>query len=93
MTIGLLRVVLRLDEANSLKDKRRVVKSLLDRVSGKFNAACAETGSLDLWNEAELAFVTVSNDRRHANSMLDTIRGYVEANAQAEVTEAEIELI
>lgn len=93
MTIGVLRVTLRIPEAHSLKDKRRVVKSLLDRVAHQFNVAVAEVGDLDVWTRAELAMVTVSNDRRHVNAMLDSIRNFVDDHAAAEVASADIELL
>jgi len=93
MTIGVLRVTLRIPEAHSLKDKRRVVKSLLERVANQFNAAVAEVGDLDVWTRAQLAVVTVSNDRRHANAMLDSIRNFVDRHSAAEVATADIELL
>jgi len=93
IVIGLLRVELRIPQAHSLKDKRRVVRSLLDRVSAKFNAAVAETGHQDVWSYAEVAVVAVSNDGRHVNSMLDTILNFIESHAAAEVADAEIRFL
>jgi len=93
MTVGLLRVELRIPQAHSLKEKRHVVRSLLDRLAARFNAAVAETGHQDAWSRAEVAVVVVSNDSRHANSMLDTILDYIESRVDAEVADAEIQFL
>jgi uncharacterized protein YlxP (DUF503 family) len=80
--VGVLEVGLRIRESHSLKDKRRVVKSIKDRVRARLNVSIAEVGDADLWQRADLAAVTVSNDRGHAESVLkevlkiiDTARG------------------
>lgn len=77
MVVGLLRIVLAIPEASSLKDKRRVVRRVLDRTRAKFNVAAAEVASLDVHRRATLGFAVVSNDVRHANSMIDTIASFV----------------
>ncbi|MFC1481634.1 DUF503 domain-containing protein [Candidatus Neomarinimicrobiota bacterium] len=64
MHIALLRARIDIPQAMSLKDKRRVVKSIKDRVSGKMNVSVAEVGDHDIWNRAELAFVTVANESK-----------------------------
>ncbi len=62
MVIGLLTIRISIPEARSLKDKRRVVRSLKDRVLNRMNVSVAEVGDQDLWQVAELAFVTVAAD-------------------------------
>ncbi|MGI8988293.1 MAG: DUF503 domain-containing protein [Bryobacteraceae bacterium] len=70
MTVGLLTLELRLDHSHSLKDKRQVVKSLKDRLRGKFNVAVSEVDAQELWQRAVLAAVTVSADPGHAEQVL-----------------------
>lgn len=77
MVVGLLKIVLAIPHATSLKDKRRVVRRVLDRTRAKFNVAAAEVASLDAHRRATLGFAVVSNDARHANSMIDTIASFV----------------
>lgn len=93
MTVGLLTIKLRISHAQSLKDKRSVVRGLLDRVSAKFNVAVAETAFQDIWDTAEVSIVTVSTTGRHVNSMLDTVLDYVEATVDADVAETSLELL
>lgn len=59
-------------DARSLKDKRRVIRSLIDRMRNQTILAVAEVGDLDHVNAAELGIVGCSNDGRHLQSMLDT---------------------
>jgi len=71
--IGVLTLELRLDYAQSLKDKRYVVKGLKDRLRHKFNIAIAEIDCQDLWQRAVLAAVTVSGDQGRAGQVLQAV--------------------
>ena len=73
MIIGALRFKLAVFGATSLKDKRRVVKSLKERLIHKFNASVAEVGSLDHRQQAELGAVIVGNDGSFVESCLDNV--------------------
>lgn len=78
MHIALLRVVLDIPEAYSLKDKRRVIKSLKDRVAGRMNVSVAEVGQQEVWNRAELAFITVAAEKKVVERRLSEIVGHLE---------------
>ena len=49
MVIGVCKIVLSIDNAFSLKEKRRVIKSIIGRVKAKFNASIAEVDMNDTW--------------------------------------------
>jgi len=72
-SIGVIILELRLDDAHSLKDKRHYVKSLKDRLRGKFNVAVAEIDYQDLWQRGLIACVTVSATKRHAEQVLQNV--------------------
>jgi uncharacterized protein YlxP (DUF503 family) len=72
-TVGVLTLELRLDDAHSLKDKRHTVKSLKDRLRGKFNVAVAEIDYQDLWQRSLVSAVTVSGDHAHAEQTLQLV--------------------
>ncbi len=72
-TVGLVHLVMTIPGATSLKEKRRAIKSFKDRVLAKFPVALAEVDSLDEHRRAVLALAAVGNDRRHVESLLDTI--------------------
>ena len=78
MTVGTLRLSLYLSDTRSLKQKRAVVKKILERSKSKFNIAAAEVGDNDIHSRAVLAFVTVGNSSRLVNSSLDKVLNFVE---------------
>ena len=69
---------LSLPECSSLKDKRRVVKSLGDRIRGRFNVSVAETAYQDVWTRAQLSVVLVTTDGASADSVLDKLDHFIE---------------
>ena len=63
MVIGCLQLKLSIPAAQSLKDKRMVLRSLKDRMMNKMNVSVAEVGLQDVWKSAKLAVVTVAAER------------------------------
>jgi uncharacterized protein YlxP (DUF503 family) len=92
MVIGVVSLKLAIFEATSLKDKRRVVKSLKERLIGKFQVSAAEVGSLDYHQQAELGVALVANERRFVESRLDKIVDYVRLDPSASLVDYEIEI-
>ena len=94
MHVGVARVALHLPENGSLKGKRMVVKSIIQRVRNRFNVAIAEIDTQDAWEIITLGIVCVSDDRRHSNEMLSKVVDFIESERlDAEVGEVELELI
>ena len=91
--VGLLTVDIQVPEALTLKDKRQVVRSLLDRIANRFNASVAQVGKLDNPRRGSLAFAVVSNDGKHAHEMLDAILRAVSGEPRLEVEDSEVELL
>jgi uncharacterized protein len=88
MVVGTLELQLRLDGCFSLKDKRRVLRSLMDRSRRDFHVAIAEVGDQDLWNCALLGVACVSNDVGHAEAILQCVITLAESVAEVEVVDA-----
>lgn len=78
MVVGLATMTLVVADSGSLKDKRRVVRSVTARVRSRFNVAVAEVDDLDRWDSAVLGIVCVSNDAGHAHAMLEKVALFVE---------------
>jgi uncharacterized protein YlxP (DUF503 family) len=94
MHVGVARVTLHLAENSSLKGKRMVVKSVVQRVRNRFNVAVAEIDTQDAWEVITLGIVCVSEDPRHANEMLSKVIAFIESERlDAEVGAVEFELI
>src|SRR5688572_1989224 len=85
--VGVLRMVLRMPWSRSLKDRRRVVASLRDRVVARHRAAFAEVGHLEAHEAAVVAISVVGNDPRQLRARLDTIRGDAELTAEAHLAD------
>lgn len=73
MFVGLARVVLQVAGARSLKDKRKVVKGLKDRLRARLPVTVAEVGDLDVWQVATLGVAIVSNDRVRCDQVLSQV--------------------
>lgn len=88
MVIGFISWELEILGAQSLKEKRRVVRSLKDRLHARFNISVAETAHQDLWQRAELSACVVSTEGRHAESVLQSADRLVAGEHRARVIDS-----
>jgi uncharacterized protein len=95
MIVGCLEVTLLISGAQSLKDKRSVVRRCLDKVRHRFHVAAAEVGDNDVHERAVIGISAVANDSSFVNSVLDKILGFIEEDllGLAQVTDSRLELI
>ena len=94
MTIGVAQITLYLQAAESLKDKRRVIKSLLQRIHNRFNVTAAEVADLDDRRVATLGVAVVSNSGSHCSEVLASVIAFVDGNVElGSMGEVETELI
>jgi len=90
--VGTLKLRLVLRESHSLKDKRRVIKSLKDTLSNKFNISVAETDEQDVWQTAEVGVAAVGTDGSFVQSVLTSVVNYVRFFGGVELVDAQQEL-
>jgi uncharacterized protein len=88
MVVGLAVWELQIPGCRSLKEKRSVLKSLKDRLHNQFNVSVAETAHQDSHQSAEISACVVSGDRGHANSVLDSLNRFVEAEARVRIVDS-----
>jgi len=94
MVIGIVRIDLYMDGNRSLKDKRQTLKSLIHRAKSRYNnISIAEVDSNDLLQKATIGICFVSNDKRHVNSMLDQVVGFIESTGVVQMGNCELEII
>lgn len=93
MTVGVARITLRLHGNQSLKEKRGVVKSLVEKCRHRFNVSVAEVDQQDVHQKAVIGVAVVGSDNRVLNSLLDRILDFMESLGLAELVDSEIELI
>lgn len=77
MHILLIKINLHIPNAHSLKEKRREIKSLKDRLSSRFNASVAEVEALDKWQQAVLGICIISNDKSYLDKQFSLIESMV----------------
>ena len=93
MVIGLLTARISIPEAHSLKDKRSVIRSLKDRILNRMNVSVAEVGDQDLWQFAEMAFVTVAAETSIVQSRLADLSKVLHGNPRYVLLHIETELL
>jgi len=85
MVVGIVRCEIHLPGAQSLKDKRQVVRSMKERVRERVKAAVAEVEYQDLWQRAALGIVVVAADGAQVRELLNSARNIVDGYPQAQV--------
>lgn len=92
MVVGSLRVRLFIREARSLKDKRQVVRSILDRLRNEFNVSAAEVEMHDDYRSAILGFAMVGAETKHVRDALQAITEALRRHPIAEFVNADLEI-
>lgn len=91
MHIGVCKIKLYLPECQSLKEKRRVLKSLIARLRNRFNIAIAEIEALDVHQSTVLGAVSVANDIKHVQRIVAQTVKFIEKNPSVVVVDYETE--
>jgi uncharacterized protein len=94
--VALLTIELRIEHAQSLKDKRQVVRSLKDGLRAHFNVATAELDASGLWNRATTGVVSVSDSRDYLDGLMKNVEREamrVANNAGAEVADSWVDFL
>ena len=91
MVIGCLSLDLLIPGSNSLKDKRRVIKSLKDKIRSSFNVSVIEAPS-DKWQRAKLAFASISFDRDYIEQAFRDIEEFIYHSGLADIISSEKEI-
>ena len=89
MAIGLLLLDCFIPESQSLKDKRRILTSLTERLRRQFNIAVAEVEFQDQWQRSRLAIVLVNTNWRMLQSSMSKLTEYVDRDRRVEITNTE----
>jgi uncharacterized protein YlxP (DUF503 family) len=89
LTVGLLLLDCYISESQSLKDKRRILSSLSERLRRQFNIAIAEVEYQDQWQRAQLAIVMVNTNWRMLQSSMSKLTEYIDRDRRVEITNTE----
>ena len=77
MFVLALEVDLHIAHAQSLKDKRGVIRSIVDGARRRYHVAAAEVGDENVWQRAQLGFAAVSNSQQHTTELIDEVSRFV----------------
>jgi uncharacterized protein YlxP (DUF503 family) len=90
MVVGILRLTFYIPGASSLKEKRQVLRKVVDRLRARFNVSVAEVGDNDVWQRAVVGICAVANDHSFVNEVLDKCAR--DAGNIAEIINREMEI-
>jgi len=93
MNVGVLQVELHIGSARTLKDKRQIVRSAVDRLRASFNVSAAEVDHLDLHQRAMLGFAAVSNDAQHVRGLMEQVLNHLRRHPEARVIDHHLEVL
>ncbi len=93
MVIGVCKVVLSIDDVFSLKEKRHIIKSMIERLKSRYNASVAEVDLNDKWKNAVIGISCVSNETGHADSMMANMVNFIENDGRAVLVDYSTEII
>jgi uncharacterized protein YlxP (DUF503 family) len=94
MNTGVCKLKLHIPENQSLKDKRRIVKSIISRLRNQYNISVAEVDDHDLWQLATLGISCVSNNGQHVDETITKIINFIVQNyPELEIVSQETEII
>lgn len=93
MIVGLLTLDLHIPEAQSLKSKRMVIKSLIDRIKQKFNVSVSEVDANDLWQRSIIGIALVANETQIINKVFEKIKNMLLEIHTVELIDSRMELL
>ena len=85
-----VEIEIRIPASQSLKDRRQVVRALLDGARRRFEVSAAEVGGQDTWQLATLGFAVVASDARIARETVDAIDRFVWSHPEIEVIDVDV---
>ena len=92
MIIGSCKVYLEAEWVFSLKDKRMIVKSLLEKIRHKFNVSVAEVENNDIHKSIVIGIACVTNETSHADSIINNVINFIENNTDAVIVDVITEI-
>lgn len=80
MVIGSLILEIYIPQAHSLKEKRMILRPIIEKLKNRFNVAVAEIDKQDSWQSATIAVVSVSTDKKHIEKVLQQVINFLDEN-------------
>jgi len=93
MVVGISSLELFLPDNHSLKEKRQVIKKVVEKTRAKFNISIMEIDPTDLWQRAKIGFCLVGINRDHVGAAIENVHDYIESLYIGTVIDTRTEII
>lgn len=93
MVVGVSRIEIFFPEAHSLKDKRQMIKKIVDKTRAKFNVSMVEITDANLWQKGYVAFAVMGINKDHVQVAIENVQQYIESLYAGEVINNWTEII
>lgn len=93
MIIGICSCEIFIFNANSLKSKRSVVKSIIEKSKNRFNISIAEVGENDKWQKSIIAFSTIFNDQKIVEETIEKVINFFDSYSEIEIINIKREIL
>ncbi len=93
MLVGICTCEIFIYNANSLKEKRRIVKSIIEKSKHRFNISISEVDYNDKWQKALIGFATVSNDKKIVENTIESVVNLMSTYSEIEMTDVYREIL
>jgi uncharacterized protein len=93
MVVGVSRIEIFFPEAHSLKDKRQMMKKIVDKTRAKFNVSMVEIVDNNLWQKGHVGFAVMGINRDHVQVAIENVQKYIESLYAGEIIDSWTEII
>ena len=93
MIVGMIKLNIHVPWVHSLKEKRKEVRSICDKVSSRYNASIAEVDKQDIHQEIVLGIAWVTNRSAHGHSIADNILNFIEDNTEGDIIDIQRDIV
>lgn len=93
MIVGTCMLKINIFEADSLKDKRHIIKAIIGRLQSRFNISIAEVDLNDSWQSSVIGFACVTNNTSHANEVISNVIKFIDKDSRVEIVDTIIEIL
>ena len=93
MIVAVVRLSIYIHHSHSLKEKRAVIRKLVDRTQARFKLHVAEVGGQDTWQRAQLGFAVVGSDAQVVESIADEVIRSIESSVEGQVVSVDREVL
>jgi uncharacterized protein YlxP (DUF503 family) len=93
MTVVVCAIELHLPAPSSLKEKRQILKSVIERIQHRYNVSIAEIGDHELWQRAAIGVACVGRDRQPTLRVIDQVMSFIRQHPEVELIRHETQIV